>query len=166
MKVRVLVLACFLALSSTADAVEPGVQERAAVHAERITDVNAYLAEVGDSLRMARDGSYGKIKRSEMSRLETAQNRIKGLLEGRSSGQELSPDDRVALYQAQEMISSILGKDKNRVVCKRTTKLGSRLPINECLTVGQREQLAKDARENTDRTQRNVCYAGEGQSCL
>lgn len=172
MNVKTGVLGCLMALlashvMATVQSDVTTLGERANAQAERITDVEHYLAEINDSLRLARDGEYGRIKREDMSRLESTRDRIADLLEGHASASELSSEDRIALYQAQELISTTLGtNDKNRVVCKRATQLGSRLPVKECLTVAQREELARAARENTDRAQRIVCYAGEGNDCV
>ncbi|MEZ0472335.1 hypothetical protein [Luteimonas salinilitoris] len=172
MNVRILVSICLLAFpfASNVQCAEPDdaaeAAEPATAHAERITDTGAYIAEIEDSLVLARNGDYGRLKRGSMGRLESSRDRIVDLLDGHESARELPTEDRIALYKAQEQISSILrNNDKDRVVCKRITTTGSRVPVNECLTVAEREVRAQVARENTEKLIRNVCTPGEGQSC-
>ena len=176
-------LTCVLGLSSSScvsthqqsDAKPVAARPQAAVptHAqmqiqvEGVTDVNKFLAETDESLKLARSGVYGKLKPGDMDRLEAARDSIKALLDGHASAQELGPEDRVALYQAQDVISSTLRKDdKDRIVCKQIAQTGSRLrPVTECLTVGQREQRALATRQIVDKIQTENCIVGEGQAC-
>ncbi len=158
-------LALFFA--STAGASEP-TSPVSPAHAEAKRDpgAEAVLAEADQSLQMARDGVYGRLKRGDLERLEAARDSIHVVLEGHESLQELSPEARLALHQAQEVIRVTLRKeDKNRIVCERSVQTGTRLGSSECMTVAQREQRAASAKEALEVVQRNACYAGEGQGC-
>lgn len=169
MRILVLALLTLPVAAVSAEATQEDTRplaERAQEQAKLVSDVDAFLAELDDSLRLARTGGYGRVRRGDINRLEFARNRIVTLLKGHANASELSPENQVALYENREMIARILRSDnKNRIVCKRETKLGTRLPTTECLTLGQREERARAARENTDRAQRNLCYVGEGNSC-
>lgn len=168
MIVRTLALSCMLAVTSLSHAsistsMNDSVQARADARVNRITDAAKFVSEVDTSVEMARNGGYGKLPRGSVKRLEQAQEAINDLLDGHASARELPPQERVALYNAQETITSILrNDDKNRVICKREAATGSRLTKTECMTVAQREARARASAEMTSRTQRGVIYPGEG----
>ena len=140
--------------------------ERAQAGAERIHDAPAFILEVENAVELARDGEYGRLKRGGLLRVERARDVIVRLLEGRSSATELEPDDRIALFNAQEVITAELNNDdKSRKVCKREPVIGTRLPKTECLTVAEREARANTASEGTEELFRSVCHAGPGNAC-
>lgn len=170
MTCRALLLPLLLMLSFTITAGEQEARALASpaeAEAEALTPAETVLARTDESLGLARDGVYGPIKRGGMERLEAAQDTIHALLDDHDSLQELSPQDRLALHQAQETIRTTLRMDdRSRIICERSVQTGSRLGSTECLTVAQREERAAAAREGVDKVQRNICYPGEGQSCI
>jgi hypothetical protein len=172
MRIRLLAIASLLAFpllcSAAIDEREsgPSLAERAQTNAERIGDADAFLEEIDAAVEMARAGEYGRLKKGTVVRIEMARDKINDLLEGHESALELKPDDRIALYNAQETITAaIRADDKNRTVCKRELTTGSRLPTTECMTVAEREARRKNAQENTDKFIRNLCTVGEGNDC-
>ncbi len=172
MKLRNLFLSCLLALPLAAqariaeDTEAATLAQRAAAAAAEITDAEAFVDEIDDTLALARDGTYGRLKRGSMSQAEAARNKIATLLEGHESAMELRPEERIELYNAQELIVAMVrNDDKGRMVCKKEMRLGSRFPTTECLTVAQREDKARSARNDTHDTMRTVCIPGEGNPC-
>jgi hypothetical protein len=172
MRIRVLLVAGLLAFPLIGHAAisEPAkgasVAERAQANAERIRDADAFIEEIEDSVAMARAGEYGRLKRGTVVRIEMARDKIIKLLDGHASALDLPPEDRIELYNAQEVIvAAIRSDDKNRTVCKREMTTGSRLPTTECMTVAEREARKRNAAENTDKFIRNLCIPGEGNSC-
>lgn len=172
MKLRILFLSVLLALPVAAQAriaeesETATLAQRADANAREITDAEAFIDEIDESLALARDGTYGPLKRGSMGKAEAARNRIASLLEGHENAMELRPEDRIALYNDQELIVSMIrNDDKNRMVCKKEIRLGSRFPTTECLTVAQREDKARNARNDTHDTMRTVCIPGEGNPC-
>jgi hypothetical protein len=173
MNVKILIVAALMLLSSSAQARTTSaeesktLQQRADEHAESITESEKFIDEIDDALDMARDGGYGRLKRGMMAKLDAARDNIARLLEGHANALELGPEERIALYNDQELITATLNNDqKDRVICKREVRVGSRLPTTECMTVAEREARAKLARENTEGTQRNVCVPGVGNDCV
>ena len=173
---RTLILSCLLALSSAGHvlAAAPGgtqvLAKDANTHAERITDAKQYLADIDNDLALAKNGEYGRLKRGSGDQLQAARDRIADLLEGHATANALSPENRIAIFDAHTLISSILNnQDKNRVVCRKIAKTGSRLTIaSECLTIAEREARAQAMRENTDAIQRMDCVPGppgQGNPC-
>jgi hypothetical protein len=169
MNIRSLVLSLAAAISMSlsgasqaylSSANSPGtLAERADAHAAKITDAELFLAEIDKSLEMARDGDYGRLKRGDNERMEDARSEIRTLLEGHGNAMELQPDERIALFNAQEVITgAIRNDDKNRKVCKREPTLGTRLAKAECLTVAQREARKKVSKDFAERSQRNMKF--------
>ncbi|GAB2504158.1 hypothetical protein [Arenimonas alkanexedens] len=172
MKLRSLLIACLLVLPLAAqariaeDTETATLAQRADAEAEKITDADAFVDEIDETLTLARDGTYGRIKRGSMVQAESARNKIADLLEGHETAMELQPEERIELYNAQELIVAMIRNDeKGRMVCKKEIRLGSRMPTTECLSVAQREEKARAGRAGTNDTMRTICNAGEGQSC-
>ncbi|MCB1588679.1 MAG: hypothetical protein KDI56_07235 [Xanthomonadales bacterium] len=134
--------------------------------AESISNADAFVSEIDQSLQLAREGVYGDIKAADMERLQQSRDKIATLLDGHATATELHPDQRIELYNAQELIISIIrNDDKNRKVCERVKQAGSRVTKRECLTVAEREQRARAARDAAARMQRVDCVPGVGNPC-
>jgi hypothetical protein len=142
------------------------VVAKADTYARSITDAAAFVEEVNETLANARQGLYGSIKADDVDRLDQAQDTITNLLDGEESAAKLAPEERIELFNAQEVITSILRNDeKNRKVCLNIKTTGSRITKRECLTVAQREARAKAARDAAESAQRLDCVPGEGNRC-
>lgn len=172
MKLRILFLSCLLTLPLAAQAriaeetETATLAQRADAEARKITDAEAFLDEIDETLAMAREGTYGPLKKGSMVQAESARDKIARLLEGHENAMELQPDERIELYNAQEtIVAMVRNEDKDRMVCKKEIRLGSRMPTTECLTVAQREEKARGARAGANDSLRNVCVPGEGQPC-
>jgi hypothetical protein len=140
------------AVSIPADPNELSV--RADSYAQSITSADEFLLEVDQTLSMARDGEYGTISHDDLQRLDVAHLTIVRLLDGYDNARHLQADERIALFNAQELIRSIVRNDeKGRVVCKRVAGTGTRLARAECLTVIERELRAQTARRELLRIQ-------------
>jgi hypothetical protein len=169
---RLIFLAGLLAMSSLAlasvDGQEPSgtLAARAQASAEAITDARAFVLEVEQAVEMAGKGEYGRLKRGTMARIERARDTIRTLLDGHAHALELTPAERIELFNAQELITSSLNHDdKRRMVCKREPTIGSRVATTECLTVEERERRAAVARNSAQKVMRDVCYPGPGNRC-
>lgn len=160
-------MVCGLALAATTAAAQKAtIEEQVNARAERITDAQAFMKEIDQTIDLANSGQYGRIKTRDLDRIAAARDTIASLLEGRTKATELKPEQRLELFNAQELITSIVRNDeKNRKVCQRVQVTGSRVPKSECLTVAEREARAKAASETTARSQRVGCIPGEGNSC-
>lgn len=140
--------------------------ERADARAATITDAEEFVHEIDRSVQLARAGDYGRMRRGDITRMDKARDVIAELLEGHANALELKPDERVELYNAQEVLTATIRSDEpDRIVCKREAVTGSRLSKTECMTVAEREERALSAQDVTDRQQRTVCIPGEGNRC-
>jgi hypothetical protein len=161
-----------LALSPVAFAQDPAAgapvdTAKADAQAERIgSDTAKYLAELDASIKLAREGQYGKLPRGSHDRLAALRANIGELLRDGVDPRTLEPGQRLALFNAHQELESILKKDdKSRVVCTRDADTGTRIATTKCMTVGEREERARVAQRGTESFQRNVCTPGPGNSC-
>ncbi|MGV8921821.1 MAG: hypothetical protein ACOH1L_00515 [Thermomonas sp.] len=130
------------------------------------TEAQAYLAKIDHTLELAANGQYGTLKRGSSEKLQVERDRIASVLAIRATVADLSPDEALTIQNAEDGITAILrSKEKDRMVCKREIKTGTRFSTTECMTVSQREARASSAADATGTVQRNVCIAGEGNTC-
>lgn len=168
---RIFVTCCLLTLSLTcyrpAEAAPPGqqaVSTDAQIQPE--TDAQAYLAKIDQTLALAANGQYGSLKRGSAEKLQVERERIANVLANRTTVADLPVDDRIAIQNAEDAITAILrNKDKDRMVCTREAKTGTRFATTECITIAEREARAKSAAESTSNVQRDACIPGENNPC-
>lgn len=68
--------------------------------------------------------------------------------------------------QALADTGSVDPNDRSRVVCKSIHKTGTRLHVEkQCMTVGQREAMAKNASRATERVQNSGCVKTVTNPC-
>jgi hypothetical protein len=99
---------------------------------------------------------YKEIKPDDQKKLLATLDRMNTRWEKADDVAQLSPDDRVAMANDQEVVTGILqhAAADSRVVCQRENPIGSNLPTNVCRTVAQmhREQeQAQDAMRAGDK---------------
>ncbi len=100
--------------------------------------------------RELRDGkTYAEIDLDERSRAQQALLRISNTVERYPDLNAMPQSERVALFNDQEVVNTILtkGREDSRVVCRREKVVGSNMPINQCMTVAERER-----RRNSDQS--------------
>lgn len=120
----------------------------------QIEDVKAYLQKLDSTIALARDGEYGTISKTKLASILKARQEISSLLTDQKKVTDLDKEERVELYNAQELILSAINiDDKSRIVCKRGAATGTRLAKTECMTVAERERRAETAREYTKQYQ-------------
>ena len=141
--------------------------EKADAQVERIaSDTEKYLDELDAAIDLAKKGTYGKLPKGASAKLDESRAFIGTLLQGDADPRELQHDQRLALYNAHETIRSIINSDdKSRVVCKREQHLGSRVATTECLTIGEREAIARQSASTTADVLRTTCSPGETSAC-
>ena len=136
--------------------------ERAQAAMANIRDVPDYLRGMRDAVDLAKKGEYGKIDRKQRKTLEQSYDRLRELLAGRATPLELSLEDRIEVFNAQERIVAILERHpRDTMICRKKQNTGTRIPATECLTIAQREARARNAREAMDRLAKpNPCVSG------
>lgn len=134
--------------------------------AEPASEVEAVIEEVDLALEMAQDGEYGRVKRRDMQKIESAHAVVTRNLEGVQRLDQLAAAARAEVDAARSDIAEVLQlNDPDRKICRRVAATGTRLGQMECMTLAQRQLRAKMARNNTADLQRGFCVPGEGNAC-
>lgn len=133
-----LILIAFMAL--------PAVIASAAAASKPLQEGHSYIEQrdrILDDLR--RGEAYSEIKPEDRSTVHSALKRIDSKL-GADGTARLSEVDKLAVFNDQELVNSILtkAKDDSRLICRRERPMGSNRPQNICMTVAQK----REAREN------------------
>ena len=166
---RIFLAYCLLGLSLTfhgATTATPTDQQAISADAQNKTEAQAYLAKIDDSLALGANGQYGTLQPGSAKKLRAERDRIAGVLANRTSFADLTGDDRLAIQNAEDAITAILrNKDKERMVCTREAKIGTRFATKECMTVSQREARASSAAEAVGEVQRGSCVPSESNKC-
>lgn len=129
----------FLLLCATSALAEPA----------KVLDVATFLEQQRD---VREDFQHSKkfkhVDAAAKARLYRAQDEIFVLLEGKRSVDELSTDQRIALFNAQETVSTVLlDAELDREVCKREKMVGSHRATLVCLTVREQRAMKEMARD-------------------
>lgn len=108
------------------------------------------LARVEGALHSER---YSEIGVEDKSKVNAAIARIRDNLGQHQTVEEANPAERMAIFNDQELINSILTRAHadSRMVCQRERLTGSNRHTNVCMTVAQR----REARENSADVLRN-----------
>ena len=141
---RRIALILMLALATVASASQQG-----GVQAVHIADIESFLAQQ-QAIRadMAGAKKFKHVADFDKRQLYAAQDEMFALLTGRASTDELDSDQLVALYNAQEVVNSVLAEaELDRPICERQTVLGSRRIQTVCLTVRERRDLETASRQ-------------------
>lgn len=113
-----------------------------------IPDVAKYLDHQRD---LREDFRYSKkfkhVDNENKERLYKAQDEVFMLLEGRKSVDELSPDQLIALYNAQGTINAVLtDAELDREICKREKTLGSHRSTLVCISVRDARRMKEEGK--------------------
>lgn len=104
-----------------------------------------YLAEVREATEA---GEPRKLSRREQRLFDSADRDIRSLLEGKSSIDELSEEEAVALYNSQEQIQGVLlGAEDTRAICRRQSQAGTHFRQTRCVSAATRAEQQEAAQE-------------------
>ena len=94
--------------------------------------------------QMKEGGRYSRVSADERSKVDARLDEMGHLFDERGSVAQMSDDEKVRLFNAQEEINSILAKkDNDRLICRNEAPIGSHLPVKTCKTVGEIERQRK-----------------------
>ena len=102
----------------------------------------AFAAVAADTRTgMGEGGRFSSISATEKSKVNSRLDEMGRLFDQRESVAQMSDDEKMRLFNAQEEVNSILAKrDNDRLICKSEMPIGSHLPIKTCKTVGEIER--------------------------
>ncbi|GAA0716891.1 hypothetical protein [Dokdonella soli] len=90
-------------------------------------------------------GRYEFVKPDERKTIDAKFAEMLDLLKRKGSIEAMQQDEKVRLFNAQEMVNSILTRrDSDRVICENRTPIGSHIPQTSCHTYGQAEEARHD----------------------
>ncbi|HEX5121612.1 MAG TPA: hypothetical protein VFV97_00095 [Rhodanobacteraceae bacterium] len=115
---------------------------------------------VADDVRkeMEPGGRYEQVKARERVTIEQALTDMEGLMQATGGVEHMKQDDKVKLFNDQEVVNAILTKrDNDRVICDNAPKLGSHVRSTGCHTYGQEEDARRGSKDQMDEWTRRGC---------
>lgn len=136
----------------------------ARAEANKIESIEQFLEYQRELRKSYEDGTRGPLSNEAMQLLVSSHQTLERILGGVESVEELTPDQRVEVYNAQSAIGSIvLGNIKDRPVCRRgVAKTGSNLRRTECYTASERERMRRQAERDKDYIRRQISMGIDG----
>lgn len=129
-------------------------QAAADSYIQRQADAAAFMNELNLTMKMARAGDLGSMTDVELAALEAARGRIFQLLEGHALATDLPAEERIAVYNAQQLMVAIIRRQPyEQEICEAIVPLGTRLPSYECLSWERRQERERNGRYVTLRLQ-------------
>ncbi len=106
-------------------------------------------------------GKYSEITKADSDEVYSALGRMSAMLMDVSGPAELSEDDKVKLFNDQELVNTLLTKagDDSRLVCTRERATGSHRTTNNCMTVAERRRLRDKSQDDLRARQRGLLPA-------
>ena len=94
-------------------------------------------------------GAYAEMEPDARDEVQAALERIGATFDRSGDVSKLSAEDKVQIFNDQELINSILTKAAadSRVVCERQVRRGSHIKTNKCMTVAERRRQAATTAE-------------------
>src|SRR3546814_1028880 len=91
---------------------------------------------------------------SDVCSSDLALARISATLEQSGGVARLGEEQKVAVFNDQELINNILTEagENSRLVCKRVKRTGSHMSSNQCMTVAARDRAREHAQEQIRNT--------------
>ena len=93
-------------------------------------------------------GEYGEFSDDDMLLIDRSQATLKELLSGVEDPADLSRDDRIKAYNAQEAIKAVLSENvKNRPLCRRERSVGTHMSRTICYTPREKSEMEENAKD-------------------
>jgi len=115
---------------------------------------------VADDVRkeMEPGGRYEYVKPKERTSIEQSLAEMEALFKASGGVEHMKQDDKVKLFNDQEVVNSILTRrDRDRVICEDKPKLGSHVRTTSCHTYGQEEEARRGSQDVMGEWTRRGC---------
>ena len=114
---------------------------------------------------MVPGGKYEYVKPQEQKTIEKKLDEMDALFNQAGSVANMKEDQKIALFNAQETVNSILTlRDRDRVICKKEAPVGSHIPVATCHTYAQEVEAHEGTKKQLDDWSRPVCV-GDNPAC-
>jgi hypothetical protein len=130
-------------------------------------DTKEVFEQLADNVRreMGPGGKYEFIKPDEKPKVDNALDDMTKLFEEHDTVAAMTQDQKVALFNAQETVNSILTlRNHDRVICQNKPPLGSHIPQTTCHTYAQEVQAHQETQKLMDDWGRPLCV-GKNMAC-
>lgn len=130
-------------------------------------DTKEAFETVSESVRkeMTTGGKYQYVKPAEQKTIEKKLDEMEALFQQAGSVANMKEDQKIALFNAQETVNSILTlRDRDRVICKKEAPVGSHIPVTTCHTYGQEIEARQGTQKQLDDWSRPLCV-GDNPAC-
>ncbi|HJT98671.1 MAG TPA: hypothetical protein VJ696_10190 [Rhodanobacteraceae bacterium] len=108
-------------------------------------------------------GRYEYVKPDERKKVDDALAKMTELFEQSGSVANMKEEQKIALFNEQETVNSILTlRDRDRVICKKEAPVGSHIPVTSCHTYGQEQDAHRETRKQLDDWGRPLCVGSCG----
>lgn len=154
---KAILLASALLFSSAALADSTGT-EGSKFHPSQFAQHRANIVE-----ELQRGDLYREISEENREAVIDALDRMAEVLDGVSSVDALPDDEKIALFNDQELVNTLLTEARNdsRLICTREHTVGTRFKRVDCATVLQRRERTRDS-QNALRTLQQPKYTDFG----
>ena len=129
-------------------------------------DTKEAFDQLAESVRkgMESDGKYEYVKPAEKATITKKLDEMDKLFEaGGGSVSTMKEDQKIALFNAQETVNSILTlRDRDRVICKKEAPVGSHIPVTSCHTYAQEVQAHEGSKQIMSEWARDPCRGSCG----
>ena len=137
---KILALAAMLLFATSVSA--DNAQQAPSVVIKDVAKFLDYQRDVRDDVKSSK---FKHMDESSKEKLLAAQDEIFGLLKGKKSIDELTHEQQVELYNAQNLVAGILtDAELDRPVCKREKRVGSNMATTVCTTKRQMDEHKDD----------------------
>lgn len=122
-------------------------------------DANDFSGQRAQIEKDLADGeTYVEISSADRGRVQASLERISAMLEGGKTPEALSADQKVDLYNNQEIINTILTQASadSRKVCTREAVTGSNRQVTTCTTVAERTRRREKDQEEFAKSRRGL----------
>ena len=139
----ILALALFLAPCAAWAGAEPE-----AIPYVNIQDITTQQAQIRADV-LAKRGPYAGLTDRGRDQLIASQDLVLSIVAGKTNTSELSPEDRIKVFNLPEQIKGIANTaSQTALVCTMEKQLGSNFPKRVCMTAEDRDKRREDARIN------------------
>jgi hypothetical protein len=146
--------------------VEVGAKENYKEQAVKADTKEAFQA-IAETVRkdMEPGGRYEYVKPGEQQTVEKKLAEMNTLFEQTGTVANMKQDQKIALFNAQETVNSILTlRDRDRVICKKEAPIGSHIPVTSCHTYAQEVEAHEGSKKQMDDWGRPLCV-GDNMAC-
>lgn len=126
-------------------------------------DAGDFAAQRASIEKGLADGkTYAEISASDRTKVRDSLDRMAATLEGGKTPGSLDADRKVALYNDQERVNTILSQaaTNSALVCTREVATGSHRKVTTCATVAERARRRQQDQDTLGKSQRAAAPAG------